>query len=224
MQFRGIYDAGIGEQRVIALEDGSQIELNASSRLRVRFTEGQRLVDLMAGQALFRVAKDSARPFIVRSGDASVRAVGTQFDVYRKPAGTIVTVLEGSVAVSPARAGGHSEVAILTAGQQIVMTPSMIPEPRPADIELATAWTQQRLAFSRASLVEVAAEFNRYNKRQLVIRDNVLETFQISGNFPSADPGPLIRFLRAQPGIRVNERSDEVEITVDSTLPPQPER
>jgi transmembrane sensor len=215
--FRGVYEAGIGEQRVIALEDGSQIDLNARSRLRVRFTDGERSVDLISGQALFRVAKDKTRPFVVRSGDTSVRAVGTQFDVYRKPAGTIVTVVEGSVAVAPTKAPALvGNVAVLTAGQQIVVTSSTLPEPRFADIAIATAWTQQRLAFSRAPLAEVVEEFNRYNKRQLFIKDETLEDFRISGNFPSADPAPLLGFLRVQPGIRIHESGNEIEIALDS--------
>jgi transmembrane sensor len=215
--FRGVYEAGIGEQRVIALEDGSQVDLNARSRLRVRFTDGVRSVDLLSGQALFRVAKDKARPFVVRSGNASVRAVGTQFDVYRKSAGTIVTVVEGSVAVAPTKAPAvASNVAVLTAGQQIVVTSSTLPEPRLADVAIATAWTQQRLAFSRARLAEVVEEFNRYNKRQLFIKDKALADFRISGNFPSADPAPLLGFLRVQPGIRVHESGDGIEIALES--------
>lgn len=215
--FRGVYESGIGEQRVIALDDGSQVDLNARSRLRVRFTEGERSVDLISGQALFRVAKDKTRPFVVRSGDTSVRAVGTQFDVYRKPAGTIVTVVEGSVAVAPMKAPALvGKVAVLTAGQQIVVTSSTLPEPRFADVAIATAWTQQRLAFSRAPLVEVAEEFNRYNKRQLVIKDKALDNFRISGNFPSADSSPLLGFLRVQPGIRIHESGNAIEIALES--------
>lgn len=218
--FRGVYDAGIGEQRIIALDDGSQIELNARSRIKVRFDGRERSVDLIAGQALFRVAKDKTRPFVVHSGDASVRAVGTQFDVYRKKTGTIVTVVEGSVAVAPVKAPDAArKPSILTAGQQIIITPTAVPEPRLADIALATAWTQQRLAFSRASLADVAEEFNRYNKRQVVIADRSLQEFRISGNFPSADPAPLLTFLRVQPGIRVTESGDEIVIAVDSPRP-----
>jgi transmembrane sensor len=93
------YRTDIGERRSITLADGSTVDLNARSRLRVEFTKGERRVELMEGQALFQVAKDKNRPFIVSSGAATVRAVGTQFDVDRKVTGTTVTVLEGRVAV-----------------------------------------------------------------------------------------------------------------------------
>ncbi len=93
------YTTQIGERRSIALADGSTIDLNARSTLRVNFSKTERNVELIDGQALFEVAKDKARPFIVRSGETVVRAVGTQFDVYHKKEGTTVTVIEGSVAV-----------------------------------------------------------------------------------------------------------------------------
>jgi transmembrane sensor len=107
-----------GEQRFVKLADGSTLELNSRSRVRIRFSDRERDIDLIEGQALFHVAKDSARPFIVRSGSTLVRAVGTEFDVYRKASGTTVTVVEGRVAVlSPipgetGREGGSSGSAV----------------------------------------------------------------------------------------------------------------
>lgn len=96
---RNTYGTGIGEQRSITLSDGSIVELNARSKVRVAFHDRQRDLELLEGQALFRVAKNRNRPFVVHAGATSVRAVGTQFDVYRRSTGTTVTVLEGSVAV-----------------------------------------------------------------------------------------------------------------------------
>jgi len=95
------YSTGIGEQRTVRLADGSTVELNALSRISVRLSKTLRDIELTRGQALFHVAKDGARPFIVQSEGVTVRAVGTQFDVYRKRNGTTVTVLEGEVAVVP---------------------------------------------------------------------------------------------------------------------------
>jgi transmembrane sensor len=93
------YVTATGEQRTIHLSDGSTIELNSKSRVRVLFSERERDVDLLEGQALFHVAKNPTRPFLVRASGTTVRAVGTQFDVYRKSSGTTVTVVEGRVAV-----------------------------------------------------------------------------------------------------------------------------
>jgi transmembrane sensor len=96
---RNTYRTDIGEQRSVTLSDGSIVELNARSKVHIAFGDDERDVELIAGQALFRVAKDHRRPFIVHAGATSVRAVGTQFDVYRKSTGTTVTVIEGRVAV-----------------------------------------------------------------------------------------------------------------------------
>jgi transmembrane sensor len=107
---RGVYTTQIGEQRYIELRDGSTVELNARSTIRVSMHEHERDVELIEGQALFRVAKDHARPFIVHSGGTNVLAVGTQFDVYKHRSGTTVTVVEGRVAVFPSlqRTGGEA--------------------------------------------------------------------------------------------------------------------
>jgi transmembrane sensor len=99
---RGVYATTLGEQRSLALNDGSTVQLNSLSKIRIRYSQYERTVDLVEGQALFHVAKDSTRPFIVYSGQTRVRAVGTQFDVYRKADGIVVTVVEGRVAVLPA--------------------------------------------------------------------------------------------------------------------------
>ena len=117
---RGVYSTALGEQRSLALNDGSTVQLNSLSKIRIRYTERERTVDLLQGQALFHVAKDSTRPFVVYSGQTRVKAVGTQFDVYRKAAGTIVTVVEGRVAVIPPRVSGTPEAP----------TPSTRLEPR----------------------------------------------------------------------------------------------
>jgi transmembrane sensor len=93
------YTADVGEQRSIRLSDGSTVTLNSRSKLRVRFAKSERTVELLQGEALFHVAKNTARPFIVRADGTSVRAVGTQFDVNKSRQSTIVTVVEGKVAV-----------------------------------------------------------------------------------------------------------------------------
>jgi transmembrane sensor len=96
---RGIYSTGVGEQRSITLADGSTVELNARSRVRVQFTDEERRVSLLQGEALFQVGRDVARPFVVLSEGTRVRAVGTQFDVNQTRIGTTVTVVEGRVTV-----------------------------------------------------------------------------------------------------------------------------
>ena len=93
------YVTAIGEQRSIELADGSTVELNSRSKIKVRYSEHERDVELLEGQALFHVAKSHGRPFVVSADGTRVRAVGTQFDVYKKHIGTLVTVIEGRVAI-----------------------------------------------------------------------------------------------------------------------------
>jgi transmembrane sensor len=100
-----VFATALGEQRSIQFEDGSTVELNSRSKIRVKYSKRERDVELVEGQALFHVAHDASRPFIVAVGATRVRAVGTQFDVYKKSSGTVVTVVEGRVAVYSAPPG-----------------------------------------------------------------------------------------------------------------------
>lgn len=245
---RNTYSTGVGEQRSIVLEDGSTVELNSRSRIMVRFSDAERGVDLIEGQALFRVAKNPIRPFIVSADGTHVRAVGTQFDVYRKSSSTVVTVVEGKVAVfgephlpsSNAEKGGantplqvtgegsgprsgKSEAAtgdsangaiFVAAGEQVTVThATAAPSPKRANLAAATAWTQRSLLFDSSPLTEVAEEFNRYNTRQLVIEDPELASIHVSGVFSSVDPALLLRFLRTQPELAVEETDREIRIS-----------
>lgn len=226
------YTTGIGEQRLIALPDGSSVELNTRSRIRVHITAEKREVELLDGQALFRVEQDPNRPFIVQSGATLVRAVGTRFDVYRKTSGTVVTVLEGRVAILPhtvdatplrapsidspkQRVSTEADGApvFLSAGEQITVTATRVLKAEPANVAVATAWTQRQLVFQGTPLPEVVAEVNRYNSRQIVIADPTLQTVRISGVFSLTRPTSLVLFLRDEVGLQVNEEGDRILIS-----------
>jgi transmembrane sensor len=224
---RNTYTTSLGEQRSLLLSDGSTVDLNAQTRVRVSLAEDERRVDLVSGEALFRVAKDRTRPFIVVANGTQIRAVGTQFDVTHRKRGLTVTVVEGTVAVSstpPQLAPGTSVIPreiLLGAGQKMTLSSvatathaiRLAPRPQPADVDVATAWTRRRLIFDSTPLDEVADEFNRNNARPLVIEGDGLEDFHISGAFSSTDLQPLLRFLRAQAGIRVIENDDKIVIS-----------
>jgi transmembrane sensor len=206
------YATNTGEQRSIPLPDGSIVELNTRSRVRVRFTKREREVDLIEGQAQFQVQKDPARAFVVHSGATLVRAVGTEFDVYLKKNNTTVSVLEGRVAV--ARTNLASPLALLSSGEQVIVPDSGIAAavPQPSDPATIRAWTQHRLLFRSTPLAEVVAEFNRYNVRQMVLRDPNLGGILISGVFSSTQPAALLRFLSEQPGVAIDDSTDEIRV------------
>lgn len=203
------YATAIGEQRTIQLADGSTIELNSQSSVQVRLAEHQRDVTLIEGQALFRVAKDRSRPFVVHAGDAEVRAVGTEFDVYRKQSATVVTVVEGRVETQ--EESGAPPI-MLSAGEQLTVAPHMVTTPVRTDTAVATAWLQKHLVFEETPLADVAEQFNRYSRRPLIIDDRTLQEIKISGIYSSTDPTSLINFLRNQPGILVIETDKRVRI------------
>lgn len=218
-----IYKTDIGERRAIVLADGSSIELDARSEVRVHFYRAERDIDLVDGQALFHVAKDGARPFVVQSNGTEVRAVGTQFDVDRRSRGTTVTVVAGVVAVVPQRrsrtigfpASGPDGVpgaTLLKAGEQVTATGKVMTAPTRVDVAAATAWLNSRLVFDGTPLMDVVDAFNRYNRRPILIEDPQLRGLEISGAYSSTDPTSLIRFLQAQPDLRVIETDDSVLI------------
>src|SRR5580700_10538126 len=93
------FQTAIGEQAAVALPDGSSFDLNTNSRVEVDYSERTRVIRLERGEAYFKVAHDTHRPFWVHAGDRWVRAVGTAFNVYLRPAGVEVTVSEGTVNV-----------------------------------------------------------------------------------------------------------------------------
>ena len=233
------YATAIGEQRSLELEDGSVVELNSRSKIVVRYSRQGRNVELVEGQALFRVVKDATRPFVVKVGATLVRAVGTEFDVYAKRDSTIVTVVEGRVAILtdhpisppipgapsapvdtphrsnvqfPSVAPGKIGNILVASGEQLTVSPQEIQKDEHSNIANATAWTQRQLVFESASLSDVADEFNRYNDKQLIVEDPRLDTFHVSGVFSSTDPASLIRFLRARPELRIVETDSQIRI------------
>lgn len=230
---RGVYQTDIGEQRIVNLPDGSTLTLNADSRVTVRYSGTARTIDLNEGQALFKVAKDAQRPFLVRSGGTSVRAVGTQFDVYKKMSGTVVTVVEGRVAVSstalekagdaiassPTLAERKTENLLVSAGEQLTVAPSIaiaaVPAPviRPIKLETATAWTEGLLVFESAPLAEVVQEFNRQNAKPLVLEGRGLEAVRITGVFPANGSERITRFLQERHGVVVDETDTGIRIS-----------
>lgn len=219
-----LYETGAAEQRAVRLSDGSIIQLNARSQIELHFTTERRVVDLIQGQALFSVAKDPGRPFVVRSGATRVKAVGTQFDVYRKTSGTIITVVAGRVAIElePLREIGPQTQAnaarkaasplLVSAGEQAVAVPHGLTRMYRTNVSAATAWTKGQLVFDSTPLRQVVEEFNRMGLRRLVVQDDSLLDLHISGVFSATDPSTLEEFLRQRLGITVTETADEVRI------------
>lgn len=212
--FEQTYSTGKGEVREILLADGSVIKLNTDSKVAVRYTEKQRNIQLLAGEALFDVAKNKARPFVVQANDTLVRAVGTSFTVSMLPQKPIrVLVKEGvvelksasAVAPKPVRVKANSQ-AVVASGAPIVATPI-------AETKLAhnLAWEYGRLAFDDQTLQDAAAEYARYSDIEIAIDPGVAQ-MTITGSFVSNDPIGFARTVATALNLQVEVDGKEVKI------------
>ena len=191
------YATRTGERRMLELADGSRVWLNSDSALSVDFGPQQRRLRLHSGEALFEVAKDAARPFIVEARGGEVRAVGTRFDVDSRGPQVRVDVTEGVVQVNSA---GSAPVR-LSAGERLSYREAAAPEPvQPLDLSSASAWQRGKLIFNQRPLGEVLDELERYLPGRIVLTDGALRQHKVSGVFDLKDPDALLKTLeRLQP-------------------------
>lgn len=178
-----------GEIRRLPLADGSIAAIDTDTDLSVALASDSRNIALARGQAWFQVAKDKQRPFIVDAGIAQVRAVGTAFAVRRTDAGVQISVTEGTVAVWLTEARGA--MSILHAGQYATFrSGDAVPETgtAPAAIDRALAWREGEVSLQGETLASAVAQFNRYNRRQLVIADPDLARERLVGLFKLDNP------------------------------------
>lgn len=171
-----------GEQLTVPLDDGSRIHLNTQAAVSIHYSNEVRRIDLLAGEAAFRVAKDTARPFIVHSGRGQVRAVGTEFIVRESEEAAIVTVTEGVVEVSASGARDDAP-ALVHAGRRVAYGSSGLSPVEPADVRVATAWQRGKLIFEAAPLSVVIEEINRYRPGRVVLMNDSLARHPVSGVF-----------------------------------------
>jgi len=208
-----------GERREVALADGSVVQMDPETTLRVKYRDEERRVYLDRGRALFRVAKNASRPFLVEARDTTVRAVGTAFGVEYEARDVIVTVAEGRVAIFRTTDSGRDGTAaapLLVADQQITVRASAETEPvRAVDSGKALAWAQGRLIFESTTVEEAVRQFNRYNRIQIRIADEQLARRPVSGVFSAADPESFVAFIRSVVPVKIT-RDDAADITIFS--------
>ncbi len=189
-----IYTTRRGEMRVVPLADGSVVNLNTASRIQVLYTKTQRTIHLDQGEALFDVAKDAARPFIVYAGDTAVRAVGTSFSVLRLADAPVqVLVREGVVeidraAAAPIRLSANMRAVAPLATAVEALQPIKTMTVAPAEVERAVAWREGRIAFEGETLRQAVQDFSRYSDTRIVIDDPSVADEEITGLFQANDP------------------------------------
>jgi len=184
------YIAGKGDRQTVTLADGSSIELNTESEVRVHVNRWHRNVDLIKGEAFFTVVHDAKRPFEVRAGNGRIRDIGTAFEVYVKPEQVIVAVQEGSVEVQTA---GKRE---LSAGQQLAFNGNGEFQALPdQDVAALTAWRQGKLVFRNRRLDDVLAEVGRYHDTRIRLQNESLGKLRVSGTFHTAELGDTLNAI-----------------------------
>jgi transmembrane sensor len=208
-----------GERREVALNDGSTVQVDPETRLRVKFDDRTRSIWLEHGRAVFKVAKNPNRPFEVHADDTVVRAVGTAFGVDRQGGGIVVTVAEGKVAVirttTSLRASQPDRLALaLVANQQVTIGKSGPAEPiHKVDSGRALAWAEGRLVFENDSISSVIAQFNRYNHLQVHVTDATLSARPVSGVFDATDPESFVAFLQSVTPVRIDRVGGHIDIS-----------
>jgi transmembrane sensor len=170
-------------------------------------------VELIRGEATFEVAPDKSRPFIVTAGGTAVRAVGTNFNVQKIPAGLEVMIVEGAVAVGPAKSmSAPGTLPVLRAGRFAIAHAAQLEVRDIGEDEVARklAWQRGMLGFNGQTLAEVAAEFNRYNEKKLEIEEPAVGQLRIGGYFRTTNIDAFVRVIEERFGISANRLPDRI--------------
>jgi transmembrane sensor len=197
------FETRVGAFSRIVLEDGSVVDLNTDSDVRVRIGSAQREVRLVRGEGRFQVAHDTRRPFTVSAANADVRAVGTAFSVRLHDSRRVdVTVSEGIVAIETA----SLHAPPVHAGEAAVVLPDSVSVRRleQQQLDRQLSWISGRLQFRGDSLGEAVAEFNRYNRRQLRLANPSLARLRVGGTFNATDPESFAAALASAFNLRVD--------------------
>lgn len=206
LQGEKIYATNSQDRTRVTLADGSLVTLDSGTQMAVRMGDTRRDVTLLRGRALFKVAKDSERPFVVKASNRTITALGTMFDVRVTPKELRVTLAEGSVSVRPLAAGQNAVPKILKPRQQLVAIAG-VSEPllRVVDLQNALAWADRQFFFEDEPLASAIDEINRYADLDIVV-DPAVANLRINGMFRISDQAAFIEALKS--ALPVDVRKD----------------
>lgn len=205
------YSTTIGGRETLALADGSRIELNTDTSIRVDLSQKRRLIWLDRGEAFFQVQHDERRPFVVMVGDRRIVDIGTKFLVRRDESRMKVAVLEGKVQLDTPK----DAPKLLREGDVAVATGRTVSITRKPERALANelGWQRGVLVFDNVTLAEAAAEFNRYNREKIVIADPAAAQITIGATLPANDVPAFARVAQKIFGLRVERQGDTIVIS-----------
>jgi transmembrane sensor len=212
----GAIETEVGEWRILALSDGSTLKMGPRSRIRIDFDEARRSVYFDQGEARFQVVSDAARPFTVSSELATVRAVGTDFALERRPEGLRVTVAKGAVSVSEGLQRQNARAAFgfhLPADTQVSIGGAGPGPSLRIDTQRALAWADGWFVFQDDTFGEAVQEFNRRNRLQIVISDTELLNRKLTGRFEAGNPRSFVTaMLLSNPAYVARAHGDTLRI------------
>jgi transmembrane sensor len=231
-----VYRTHVGEQRVVALADGSKVQLDSATELSIDYSSHERNLTLSRGQARFDVAHDAARPFIVTAGAKKVVATGTAFNVDVLGSRVLVTLIEGDILVLPRNAtnlrqsiaafaqsrldgsvGSRSANAAngtieLVPGQELVASADGTSKVSGTNVTRVTAWQKGQLLFDDEPLSSVVERVNRYAAKPIVVTDDSIRELRISGVFDTNDiPGFITTITHYLP-LSATARQNTIEL------------
>lgn len=207
----GVYSTAVGEQRRVALDDGSLVILDTDSKVRVDLSDKRRTVELLQGRAHFEVARDARRPFVVSAEGRQVAAGGAAFDVTRQKGQLCVLVTNGEVAVFDPRLAGKQ---LIEKGARVTLADATAaPQVDKPDLTRVTAWQHGRAVFDNDTLADAVAEMNRYSRRPIVIDGARAAKMHVSGVYSTGDTEAFARSLATLLPLDVTLASDRVTLS-----------
>jgi len=209
------FATAVGNRSTIALSDGSKIELNTNTILRVSDGADRRTVMLDQGEAFFHIKHDASRPFTVLAAGHRITDLGTEFTVRRDSNDLTVSLLEGRARFDSADWGAHTNPTVLSPGDILKTAGNSTFVARQPVAKLASelAWRRGALVFENASLADAARELNRYNTQKIVIADEAVKKLKFDASIPTDGVQVFTRVAREVFDLRVEVRANEVVIS-----------
>ncbi|WP_400768572.1 FecR family protein [Methylosinus sporium] len=196
---RSDHYAGTGQTRIVSLEDGSRVQLDARSAIALRYGATERRIELLAGEAWFEVAPDAGRPFVVAAAGGEIRALGTAFDVALDASGARVAVAEHSVRVT----SGGTDVVVAEGERSAFHADAQASPPEPVKSAWVGAWRRGKLIVENAPLRDVIAALGRHHHGFVGCVSEAICARAVTGVFGTQDPLQSLEALETALGLRL---------------------
>lgn len=205
-----VYETAVGERRQVTFEDNSVAMLDTDTRIVVKFSDKNRLVDLDRGRVNFHVAPDSARPFTVAGAQQTIVAQQSDFDVRRDGENISVVLISGQASVN---AGARN--ATLKSGERLVASADGTRLDRPS-LQPLLAWQKGQAILENEKLTDAVVEMNRYSEVKLAIGDRAIEGLRVSGVYKVGDNLGFARSIARLLPLKIQQAGDRVILIMDT--------